>query len=1149
MADRQDNGTEKESRDFGDIPIQPERDSLQVKIGRRKTKSRRTVQAPKRTFQYLALLCIPVVILLLYIVGSLYLVPVVIKGSLAKQLSQQLNRPVSVDDVSFSPFTFHLHFSGVTIGPDSNRSDDHELCRVGMIDGSLLPTSLFRGKVVVENLHIDQLEANLVRYPDGGYTAFSTEPAGASRQDTVKLNILPPWLLVHGLQLTNGTLTFHDLPTGRQYSISSIQLKLPDTNRDNTGTEPTLRAMVNSSPILLRGHRHTTTDGKIENRLSLQLKEIQLQQYLSYLPSSFNSLRVTNGSADATFEITFQDKPLAENGPTMTGSVSISALTLQAADTTGQLKVPTAQIVMWARPLQNLYTIKELTMDMPQLLLPDSHPSSLMNMQTRLASLLNPAGIALEIDHLEVNNGSLTAADHERWHNLHLQLTGFRNKASIQSQGINSSLSPSLTFNANRGTSTIAFQGETDPSFTLSGKISLQDMDANLQQQFLPSTKGVRFTRGKMVLAGELMAKQGEEGQGGWIISDSSLRITNFSLHNKKKLLAAGKEMSATGCTMQVDNHHISCQQISFDQADFTAEAALFLPANKQKKTENPLPFFYNSLTIKNSTAVVPLSQAGNEKKGLQVKLSKLNLQLTRIKQEQPGQDNLSLKAVVGKQGKIELFGSIQSNGQGVLQLAAADIDIRPLTPLFTDWLKPQVHHGILQFKGRLILPDNRFVGSFHVDDFTADNKDGSAVSWQRASGSEVTVKLTPFSAAIKELSLLQPSLRYAADGAELLTGFRTLFIEKDDFLVLPPVTVEQCTIDNGRLLRKAASPVVQLPEFNGVEGTISPLQPATLSSFNLSGKMDTSDFTLSGRTGLNTGNNFELNVNQFQLASLSTLFFDLFKIDVHNSSADWSVSSSSPDSGRIRLTGVTPFPDSDYSLLLALLTDTTGSFSLPVPAPAAADPAGLISGTVAGQLRQLRLQAAISTRLVLDKFMPGLNLPQEIEFLPGETVPDFMAVLVDYATLLEQRPHLGLILQGNMDAKTDHQYLLQILQEAADTKRELENLRREQLQTQLLAEEEQRLATLISQGEPVHKERLHHIEQRADLQSLPLEELLLPGNTLQYLARKRAEKILRYLTDDLMIPADRIELQESGSNGTQVDLMLKPHWQSPVRN
>ena len=188
MTNGQDNRTGKSSPSFGDIPIQPAGDSLPAKPSRQKTKSRsstrhrpyaannrRAVQSPKKNFPYLTLLCIPVVLLLLFAGGALFLVPVVITGPLAEQLSQRLNRPVSVNDVSFSPFTFRLHLADVTIGPDTSRKDNHELCRVGMIDGRVQPTSLFQGKVVVENLHIDQLEANLVRYTDGGYTAFSAE--------------------------------------------------------------------------------------------------------------------------------------------------------------------------------------------------------------------------------------------------------------------------------------------------------------------------------------------------------------------------------------------------------------------------------------------------------------------------------------------------------------------------------------------------------------------------------------------------------------------------------------------------------------------------------------------------------------------------------------------------------------------------------------------------------------------------------------------------------------------------------------------------------------------------------------------------------------------------------------------------------------
>ena len=1158
MTDEQNNSAEKGSRNFGNIPILQDEDSLPKKAARRKTKpthlarrrpeitnapsGNRLGTAKKRTIPYLALLCIPVAFFVLYLAATRYLVPVLIKGPLATQLSQRLNRPVSVGDVSFSSFSFRLRIQNFTIGPDPSRKDDPELCRAAVLDGRVRPTPLLQGKVVLEDVHFEQLRANLVRYRDGSYNILSTRSAGGSEKAMDYSNLLPPWLLVQGLHLTDSTIIFHDLPAGKEHRIGQIQFSLPAAGPEKT-VEPTLSAMVDSSPILIRSQRHTTKDGRTETRLSLQLKGLNPQQYLAYLPGAANSLAVTDGNTDAELYITFQDNKQPGSSLTVTGKVTLSDLVLQDKNKTFQLKVSTAQMVLLAKPLQHLYTIEDFVIDTPQVTLTNDQPYSLMNIHTRLASFLKPAGFELEIDRLQIDNGSLNNDDRKGYQDLHILLTGFQNQITTESRSTGSRPAH-LAVTANSGDSTIAFQGQVNSSLTPTGKISLQNMDTGLLQPYLPTADGVRFSQGKIELAGTLQTKQEEGKLPVWEITDSSLRIQNFSLHRKDSPLIGGQELSGRECRVQLDKQHIFCRRLNFDNAHFTDKAATFLFGDRHETIDKNRPFSFNNLTIINSTALVPLSQASNDGKEPQIKLSDLSLKLTGMDQEQPGPENLSIQAAVGKQGKVELSGRIQRNGQGMVQFSVTDIDITPLTPLFSSWFALPVHQGTLQLKGRLKLPDNKFIGSFQLDDFTAEKTEGPAVLWQHASGTGVTARLTPFSAAIKELSLQQPTIRLSQGNSSLPSGFLEFFKKENNAPVLPPVKIEQCTINNGSLQRKPVPPASQhLTEFSRVEGALSPLQAATQSSFNLSGRMNAADFTITGRTGINSSENYELEVNHFPLAPFIPLFSQSLGIDVQNGVADWHFSASSLDSDWIRLTGLVPMPDSDLSMTLALLTDKKGSFSLPVPLESAGDPARLFEQVTTGQLRQLRLQAVISTRLVLDKFLPELNLPRDIEFLPGETVPDFMEGLEDYAALLELRPHLSMILRGNYDEKTDRHYLLQVLQEAEDAQRELENLRREELRTKLLAAEQQYLASLTKQGIPANREELHQIEQQPDLQPLPREIVRLPANRLQDLARQRAEVTRSYLTDQLRIPADRIEIQESIPGGTKTELMLEPLW------
>ena len=121
--------------------------------------------------------------------------------------------------------------------------------------------------------------------------------------------------------------------------------------------------------------------------------------------------------------------------------------------------------------------------------------------------------------------------------------------------------------------------------------------------------------------------------------------------------------------------------------------------------------------------------------------------------------------------------------------------------------------------------------------------------------------------------------------------------------------------------------------------------------------------------------------------------------------------------------------------------------------------------------------------------------------------------------------------------------HLVEKLQTEADQKRTLENSRREQERSRLIAEEQRRTATLTGMGKSVDPARMEQIRLRADLQPLPEELIQLAGNTLSTLALQRAEVIRNYLVDKLQIPAARIVIEEVSAGGTRVELLPVPLW------
>lgn len=135
------------------------------------------------------------------------------------------------------------------------------------------------------------------------------------------------------------------------------------------------------------------------------------------------------------------------------------------------------------------------------------------------------------------------------------------------------------------------------------------------------------------------------------------------------------------------------------------------------------------------------------------------------------------------------------------------------------------------------------------------------------------------------------------------------------------------------------------------------------------------------------------------------------------------------------------------------------------------------------------------------------------------------------FASLLALRPHLGLALKGCYEGEMDGEYLLAQLQENEDERIAEENNRRKEEMERLMKEEE------------LDEDRVAEIRERSDLQPLAAQQIELPEQALNTLARHRAEIIRDHLIIKLNIPSERLTIEEIMPCGTRVDLVPSSVW------
>jgi hypothetical protein len=1266
MNDEQSLQQQEHAPDFGEIQIvpQPELDEKPVQSASprsvanrhsRQKEARRKNHGRPRWPALLALavlLAIPVCYVLLCLFG----LPLLIKGPLAERLSAQLGRPVRIGEARLSPFSFELHLAEIAVEADAAHAHEPEIARIETVDAVLRPAALLRGKVILEDMRLDRLRATLIRRADG---TWNSPPAGAAS------SFIPNWVAAQGIRLSRGTVHFLDQAAGQKHIIEQIECILPNADGADKAVEPVLSAVVNASPVQIKGRRSGA-----ETRLTLTLNDFDPQQYLSWLPGGAEAAAVSAERADAVLELIVQDQ--AEHGMALSGTVVANGLTVQSPDETAEnsfrLTVPKAQAVLRANPLRRQYALEELHLDEPFLELAGKAELHGRELAAKTAALLNSGGISLTVDKLSLRKGGIKRGGHG-WSDVQMELTGFQNATAAENGG---SKTASLSFSAQSGKAAVKFNGEADASFALSGKADLRNMRADLLQPYL-SSGTLRLAQGAADISGTLRL----DGQG-MSISDSTIVLRDVVVLRNKAAFAQMKVLNGSDCALE---QGISCGKMTLDQADFATEVpALFLFGGTSTSR-----LAAKTIEINNSAALLPLAGAAP------LALSGLNL-------SKDGQGKLRLAAALGGQGKLEISGvlaktglsgalslhnvdasflnpylspggqlrfvqgtadlsgtgnltaaadgksllslsdstvtvrtfSLHNNGIALLSgkicngsgcaldgsglactsLALAQTDFAAAAPAFflrsQDGLRVSgqqvevtesaallplgagqplplsnlkmnlsggtlrleaaagggsikaegplartggtlavtakdvdfllfsrsglfrnalsVKQGSLSCTGQLAVPEGRFSGEFSLDHVEAESSRGDILRWERLAGSGATVVLSPFSASSASLSLQNPVVRLASESG-LAAGLLTLLHDA------PLLSAAQASISNGTLERAGGA------SFSGIEGSIAPLRADSESAFALSGTMDGGVFAVKGTAGGGTVDIAELTIERLPLTSTAQLLAEELGADKEKAQA-WRTLSQTED--RLDLNGFAPRPDSDFALILALLSDKDGHFSLQLQGVSAGAAEAEIAASALSELRRFRLQAAAAP----EKFLPDLaGLPRNVEFLPGDKLPDFPPQLEGYAALFASRPHFGLAVRGCFDKETDRKSLRAVLQKEGDSTLREDNRRREEEMRRLIAEEVVRQQALHSAGKPLDEDKLPEIRQREDLQPLPARQAEVTDTMLTELAQARAEVIREHLVGRMKLPSDRVKMQDSGSCGARAELLLAPVW------
>ncbi|HIE06679.1 MAG TPA: DUF748 domain-containing protein, partial [Desulfarculaceae bacterium] len=247
-------------------------------------------RVPARRWQVLIAILL---LLLIYTLSGFFLLPWVLKNQAEKRLPELLQRPVTVGQIQFNPFTLQLKINDFIV----RERHDHEV--FVKIDDLLLDVagflSLSNRALVLEQLDIQGPYCKMIRNRDLSYNfsdllemlkvpATDEKDPAADEGSAVHFSL-------NNITVNQGLVAIDDGHRDTVHEIAEIVIQLPQIsnlpNLVKTDVRPSFSAVVNGTPLNVKGKTlpfHET----LETHFTINLDKLNLPYYLSYLPGERN---------------------------------------------------------------------------------------------------------------------------------------------------------------------------------------------------------------------------------------------------------------------------------------------------------------------------------------------------------------------------------------------------------------------------------------------------------------------------------------------------------------------------------------------------------------------------------------------------------------------------------------------------------------------------------------------------------------------------------------------------------------------------------------------------------------------------------------------------------------------------------------------
>lgn len=306
---------------------------------------------------------------LFFVIAGFFVVPPLAKYLLVKNLSENLHRDVSINQIKVNPLKLTVALKGAVV---KEKETSEAVLSFDEFFANIQAISLFKRAIVISEIRLTKPYVKLIRDEHGSYNFSDLIEKTFEDTSPPEKTSKPIQFSINNIIISGGAIDFLDIPKEVFHEITELNLAVPFVSNIKYHVQnfiqPKFSALINGDAFVIEGKTKPFADS-LETDFDINIKDLDLADYIGYVPNR-RHFTLLSGSLDLVAKVSYIQYTEKTPSLEMTGKMSLNEINLADEKKNPLFKAKGVDLeIASVKPLEDLFHLTKMNIRSPEVTL------------------------------------------------------------------------------------------------------------------------------------------------------------------------------------------------------------------------------------------------------------------------------------------------------------------------------------------------------------------------------------------------------------------------------------------------------------------------------------------------------------------------------------------------------------------------------------------------------------------------------------------------------------------------------------------------------------------------------------------------------------------------------------------------------------